>query len=125
MTKKYPLGNYGLSIVLGVLFITALGAQTYFGWNKYVAEHQTHHEQPTVFGRSGYFQEWGEATMENWQSEFLQLLAFVVLTAFLVHKGSHESRDEDDETKQQLKRMEKQISEIKEALHSRPATRVI
>ena len=33
-----------------------------------------------------------EATFENWESEFLQMAAFVVLTAFLVQKGSPESR---------------------------------
>jgi hypothetical protein len=38
---------------------------------------------------------WDEA--ENWQSEFLQLLTFVVLTTFLIHRNSHESRDSDDE----------------------------
>ena len=35
----------------------------------------------------------------NWQSEFLQLLAFVVLTTYFIHRGSHESRDGDDELK--------------------------
>ena len=34
--------------------------------------------------------------MENWQSEFLQLLTFVVLTTFLIHRGSHESRDSNE-----------------------------
>ena len=34
---------------------------------------------------------------ENWQSEFLQLLSFVVLTTFLIHRHSHESRDSQDE----------------------------
>jgi hypothetical protein len=33
-----------------------------------------------------------EATFENWESEFLQIGAFVTLTVFLVHKGSAESR---------------------------------
>ncbi len=33
-----------------------------------------------------------EATFENWESEFLQMAAFVVLTAFLLQKGSPESR---------------------------------
>jgi len=45
-------------------------------------------------------------TFENWQSEFLQLLSMVVLTAWLIHKGSAESRDSTD-------RMEAKIDEIR------------
>lgn len=37
------------------------------------------------------------STLENWQSEFLQLLTFVVLTTYLIHRHSHESRDTNDE----------------------------
>ena len=37
-----------------------------------------------------------EATFENWESEFLQMGAFVLLTVFLVQKGSAESKDPDD-----------------------------
>jgi hypothetical protein len=33
-----------------------------------------------------------EATFENWESEFLQMAAYVVLTVFLRHKGSAESK---------------------------------
>ena len=40
-----------------------------------------------------------EATFENWESEFLQMFAFVLLTVYLVQRGSPESRplDDDDE----------------------------
>ena len=34
--------------------------------------------------------------MENWESEFLQMSAYVVLTAFLYQRGSAESRDPDE-----------------------------
>src|SRR5215210_7453039 len=33
-----------------------------------------------------------EATFENWESEFLQMGMYVVLTAFLYQKGSYESK---------------------------------
>ena len=36
-----------------------------------------------------------QATFENWQSEFLQVFIFIVLTTFLVHRHSHESPDTD------------------------------
>jgi hypothetical protein len=37
---------------------------------------------------------------ENWESEFLQMWAFVMLTAYLVQKGSPESRKADEENPQ-------------------------
>jgi len=54
--------------------------------------------------------------MENWQSEFLQLLTFVVLTAVLIHRGSHESKDGDDEMRATLARVEHQVTELRGAI---------
>jgi hypothetical protein len=45
----------------------------------------------------------------DWQSEFLQLLTFVTLTSFLVHRGSPESKDGDD-------RLERKVDEIRRQL---------
>jgi hypothetical protein len=47
------------------------------------------------------------ATFENWQSEFLQLLAIVGLTFFLIHRGSAESKDSNDRMKAKLDRIQK------------------
>jgi hypothetical protein len=51
-------------------------------------------------------------SFENWQSEFLQLLAFVVFTSFLIFKGSPESRDGQDEMVAALERIERRLAEI-------------
>jgi hypothetical protein len=87
--------NYSLSIVLAALFLTSWGLQTWAGWNHFRAEQAAHGEPSEIFGASGYVWQWAATTMENWQSEFLQLLTFVVLTTFLIHRGSHESRDSE------------------------------
>ena len=50
--------------------------------------------------------------MENWPSEFLQLLTFVVLTTYLVYRGSHESKDQDDEVFATLQRIESRLDDI-------------
>lgn len=42
---------------------------------------------------SGHF--W-QATGENWESEFLQMGAYVLLTKYLFQRGSAESRDPDE-----------------------------
>ena len=105
--------NYNLSIVLAALFLVSWALQTWAGWVRFAANQEEHQQVAEVFGRSGYVFEWLSATMENWQSEFLQLLTFVVLTASLVHRGSHESKDSDEEMKAMLRRIEEKLAKIK------------
>jgi hypothetical protein len=85
--------NNSLSIVLLLLFALFLGGQTFTGYsvnNQDLEEHG----QPTLsmgsYLASGHF---GEAVFENWESEFLQMAAYVILTVFLFQKGSAESKD--------------------------------
>lgn len=68
--------DYSLSITLFVLFSVTWAVQLYAQYK---------------LAQSGW--EMVASTTENWQSEFLQLLAFVTLTAFLRHKGSPESKE--------------------------------
>ena len=98
--------NYSLSLVLATLFIVAWALQTGAGWVQFVAEAAEHGAEPQVFGPDGYVWSWLQATMENWQSEFLQLLAFVTLTSFLIHRGSPESKDGNE-------RLERKVDEIR------------
>lgn len=82
----------GLSIVLFGLFIFSLTGQYLTGHREYNSDQQLH-GQPTV----NYFEYFGtghfiEATFENWESEFLQMGAYVLLTVFLFQKGSSESK---------------------------------
>jgi len=104
--------NYGLSITLAALFLLSWGVQTWTGWQEFVAEQEQHQQQAEPFGDDGYIWRWGEATFENWQSEFLQLFTFVVLTTFLVHRKSHESPDTDYDTESALRRIEAQLQEL-------------
>ncbi|HWH23902.1 MAG TPA: DUF6766 family protein [Candidatus Limnocylindria bacterium] len=103
--------DYALSLALGGLFVFSWFLQTVTGWFKFAAEQRSHGEAATLFGDGGYIWHWAEATLENWQSEFLQLFTFVVLSAFLIHRHSHESRDEQDQLK---KEVEELIAELKE-----------
>lgn len=104
--------NYNLSIVLAMLFLVSWIIQTWTGWVHFQAQQVEHGQTPEMFGSSGYVWEWAAATFENWQSEFLQLLTFVVLTSFLIHRGSHESRDGDDEMKETLARIEQRLASL-------------
>lgn len=104
--------DYALGWVLLALFLVCWAAQTWFGWQQFVAEQREHQQVAEVFGQDGYVWSWGQATFENWQSEFLQLVSFVVLTSFLIFRGSAESKDGDDEMKQTLARLERRLDEM-------------
>ena len=85
----------GLTLLLLAMFALSLVGQLATGLAEYNAE-QREHGQPLV-SLSGYLgtgHPW-EALFENWESEFLQMAVFVLLTTFLVQKGSPESRRPD------------------------------
>ena len=104
--------NYGLSLTLAALFLFSWTLQTWTGWNEFVSEQAAHGEQAEAFGPDGYIWRWGEATFENWQSEFLQVFVFIVLTTFLVHRKSHESPDTDYDTEAALRRIEAKVDRL-------------
>ena len=82
----------GLTLLLMAMFLVFLVGQVLSGRAEYNAEQQLH-GQPTVSMR-GYLatgHAW-EALFENWESEFLQMAVFVLLTTFLIQKGSPASR---------------------------------
>lgn len=106
------LRDYGLAVALASLFIFSWVVQSLAGWVEFVAEQQAHGETAQLFGGSGYIWTWLESTFENWQSEFLQLFTMVILTAFLIHKGSSESKDSDDEMMLQLSAIRDQLDDI-------------
>ena len=101
--------DYGLSITLFILFAVSFLAHTGAGWMQYSSEQQSHGEEPTVFGDSGYIWYWGEWTLQNWQSEFLELGVMVVLSSFLIDRGSAESKDSSDEMKQLLESIDRKL----------------
>jgi hypothetical protein len=95
--------------VLNQCFIVSWALQAWTGWVKFAAEQHQHDQIPSVFGTDGYIWEFAAATFENWQSEFLQLLSMEVLTAFLIHRGSAESKDSND-------RLEAKVDSLQEAI---------
>ena len=104
--------NYSLSITLATLFLLSWIGQLVTQWYNWANE-QVEHGQPPVVG--DFMWQFWTSTLENWQSEFLQLLTFVVLTTYLIHRNSHESRDSDDEMQQSLNRIEKRLKSLEEA----------
>jgi hypothetical protein len=86
------LRDNGLSIVVLVLFFMFLVGQSVAGWHEFNDEQRQHGESAVTFPdylRGGHF---AQATAENWESEFLQMAFYVLLTTFLFQKGSSESK---------------------------------
>ena len=86
------LKRNGLSFVLVALFVLTLAGQALTGWGEYNQDQRQHRQETVSFGAyltTGHF--W-EATGENWESEFLQMAVFVILTTFLYQQGSAESK---------------------------------
>jgi hypothetical protein len=89
------LRDNALSLTMFGLFLVFLVAQSFAGFranNNDNAEHGQPRESYTEYLTSGAFV---EATFENWESEFLQMGAYVLLTAWLIQKGSPESKKPD------------------------------
>jgi hypothetical protein len=104
--RRWPLGRHGLTIVLITLFLVSWVGQFVA---QLVEAGNDAREHGSSFAMSDFWPRFLSATFENWQSEFLQLFTFVLLTAYLIHRGSAESRDSDDEIKVALDRIERRL----------------
>ena len=86
--------NNGLSIVmLGMFFVAFIFGQAYSGWLEENENRTQHGQSPYLLSEYLTSAHFAEATMENWESEFLQMGVFVLFTVFLYQKGSAESKD--------------------------------
>ena len=81
-----------LIIVMGLIFVASWFAQSVTGWTVHNQELQAHGEPhvswPSYIGSSEFW----EATLQNWQSEFLAVGSFVILAVYLRQRGSPESK---------------------------------
>ena len=89
---RTALYSNSLLIAMAIIFIGSWFAQSVTGWTTFNAE-QTDHGEATVSWLSyvGSATFW-QATLENWQSEFLAVGSFAVLAIFLRQRGSPESK---------------------------------
>lgn len=94
--KNSFLYKNGLSLFFITLFLVTLGAQAITGWETHNQEIQDEGQQEiglTTYLQSGHFI---SATFENFESEFLQMALYVMLTVSLRQIGSAESKKLDE-----------------------------
>jgi hypothetical protein len=98
---------------MGALFLLCLGGQIGTGLVEYNDDRTLHRQTAVSLATYLTTAHFVEALFENWESEFLQMGLFVVLTIFLRQKGSSESKklngpeevDEDPRAKRHAPRV--------------------
>lgn len=87
------LKNHGLTVVLVGLFLASIVGQWVSGWLVENEELRRHGQAAITLLQFTGDAEFLSSVFENWESEFLQMGMLVVLTAWLVQKGSSQSKE--------------------------------
>jgi hypothetical protein len=85
-----------LSLIFLAIFLLAVVGQSIAGWKLYNEDALQHGSETYSYGRYLLSSHFGQAVLENWQSEYLQFALFIYLTIYLVQRGSNESKPLDD-----------------------------
>jgi hypothetical protein len=108
------LKDNGLSVAMVTLFFVCWVGQALAGYRHHCQEQQEHRQSCGPL--RGYLGsgDFLEATFENWESEFFQMAAFLILSSLLMQRGAAESRKPDDQ-------QEKEDELEEKGLHAPPA----
>ena len=108
-TERSIWREFSLGLSLMIVFFLTWAAQGIAEWQVFTDEQRAHGE-PT--GAGDFVSVFAQSTLENWQSEFLQLFSFVVLAALYIHKGSAESKDGEERLEAALRRIEEHLGTL-------------
>ena len=91
--RSNALSLFFLAIFLGTLAVQAVAGHAEYN-NEEVDVSRLSGDQPDTisFGRYLVSSSFARAVMENWQSEWLQFVVFMLATVWLVQRGSSESK---------------------------------
>jgi hypothetical protein len=90
------LRENSLGVVFGLLFLGALVGQAITGHAAFNQQQLVEGLEPVSLGRYLTSASFAVDVAENWQSEYLQFFLFILLTVWLVQKGSPESKKPDE-----------------------------
>jgi hypothetical protein len=99
MKRMSPFKKRSYFWITLILFFMSFILHWTYAWKAY-KEEQKEHNQPAQF--SDYFNQTFRDTMENWQSEFLQLIWQVVGLTYFFYVGSPASKEGDDRKEEKI-----------------------
>jgi len=88
--------DHGLLLANAGLFVVFFAGMVLAGVHAYNGDQQAHGQSAVSLWGYLHTGDFVEATFENWESEFLQMGMYVVLTAYLFQRGSSESKPLDE-----------------------------
>ncbi|PWK52594.1 DUF6766 family protein [Actinoplanes xinjiangensis] len=86
------LRENSLGLVFGTLFLVVLVAQAFAGHADFNQQQLASGMEPVSLGRYLTSASFAADVAENWQSEYLQFFLYIILTVWLVQRGSPESK---------------------------------
>jgi hypothetical protein len=104
--EKSIWSRYSFAWVTLILFAVSLVGHWAFGWYEYVDQQQSHGQPIEV---TQYFVLMGRGTLENWQSEFLQLVWQVVGLTYFLYAGSPQSKEGNDRLEEKVDALLKKL----------------
>jgi hypothetical protein len=88
--------DQGLSLFFLAIFVGALVGQSVAGHSVYNQEQASHGFEPVSWIAYVFSSHFGEAVLENWESEWLQMALFAIAGIYLFQRGSVESKEVGD-----------------------------
>jgi len=92
MSIKRFFHDNNLTVVIFSIFIAAIIGMSIAGWVSNNSSLEEHRQPQISYGSYVISGEFIEGVFENWESEFLQMWALIMLTVYLRQKGSADSK---------------------------------
>jgi hypothetical protein len=96
MKARKALRDNGLSLFFGLILLMTLVGQAFTGVAEYNSSVAVDGLPQLSIGAYVTSSQFGVDVAENWQSEYLQFLLYIMLTVWLVQRGSPESKTPQD-----------------------------
>lgn len=89
---RTALYSRSLGLVMGSIFVASWLAQAVAGWSAYNEERLRQLQDPLAWPSYLASADFWNRSLQNWQSEFLAIGSMAVLSIYLRHRGSPESK---------------------------------
>jgi hypothetical protein len=86
------LYSNSLVLVMGAVFLGSWFAQAATGWTEFNAQQVEHHQDKLSWLQYVGSADFWQATLQNWQSEFLAVGSMAIFSVYLRQRGSPESK---------------------------------